>query len=101
MKDVIPLHFSLGHIIPDFDDDKNPIYETCTIDNYTVGEEDRTPIGSIFTQLHKDIVQQMLQEHRNPSRFIHFVLYQNSDKMKENEDYFVDWETMELVLKNP
>lgn len=101
MKDVIPLHFSLGHIIPDFDDDRNPIYETCTIDNYTVGEEDRTPIGSIFTQLHKDIVQQMLQEHRNPSRFIHFVLYQNSDKMKENEDYFVDWETMELVLKNP
>lgn len=97
----IPLHFSDGKIIPDYDDYGNGLYLTCVIDVEKDVDEDRIPIDSILTETHKKIIKKMIVEDKNPSEFMHFTLYKNSDLLVEDNDYYMDWMKLELVIPNP
>lgn len=104
MNGKIDMHFTMQKdIIPQYDDNRNEIYLSCTFDvdvDENEDKEDRTDISSLFLKEQTDLINEMLTQDKDPSEYMNIVVYINSDIL-DKDMYEIDWVTKELVIKHP
>lgn len=62
--------------------------------------EDRVDIKSVLDAQHMRVIRAHKAWNMNPDTLLNFFILKNGDVLKIKEDYDIDWNTLELVIKN-
>lgn len=102
MDNTVQLHYTIQRtLIPERDNDNYVLFLTCAYDIDTDEDADRTPIGDLIIEENREIVKNLKHNKKPIDHFIHVLLYEDGRIMNNHDEYYIDWETEEIVISMP